>query len=234
MIEFVLDEVVTHINNELPKEACGLLAVVKGRPKFFPCENKSETPLTDFVIDPYDYRKIAEEADVVAVIHSHPYEKPEPSIMDRAACNRLGKPWYIFGLDDEYVKIEPEEEEFDLVGRPFVFGVYDCFTIIRDYYKPLGINLFDYTYEWEFWEKGKNLYIENFESEGFVKVTDNSLQPHDAILMALNSKITNHAGIYVGKFRMLHHAPNRLSCRDNYTGMWKKITRVVVRHEKFL
>ena len=27
---------------------------------------------------------------------------------------------------------------------------------------------------------------------------------------------------------MLHHAPNRLSCRDNYDGIWKKITRLVV------
>ena len=30
--------------------------------------------------------------------------------------------------------------------------------------------------------------------------------------MALNSDIANHAGIYVGRGKMLHHAPSRLSC----------------------
>ena len=108
--------------------------------------------------------------------------------------------------------MEPSENTYDLLGRPFVYGIYDCFTILKDYYETHGINIYPYEYEWEFWEKGKNLYLENFEKEGFKKVTDGSLQTNDLILMALNSEITNHAGIYVGRGKMLHHAPNRLSC----------------------
>ena len=102
---------------------------------------------------------------------------------------------------------------------------------MKDYFETQDINIYSYEYEWEFWEKGKNLYLDNFQSEGFVEVTDGSLQPNDLILMALNSDITNHAGIYVGRGKMLHHAPNRLSCRDTYAGMWKQITRMVVRHQ---
>ena len=30
--------------------------------------------------------------------------------MDRAACDRLGIPWYIFGENDEWTKLEPKEE----------------------------------------------------------------------------------------------------------------------------
>lgn len=230
----IFEEIIDYTEEQLPKEACGLLAIEKGRVKFFKCENKAENPLNDFLIDPYDYKSVADIADVVAVIHSHPYEVPNPSIMDRAACNRLGIPWYIFGKEGMWLKLEPEEETFNLLGRPFVFGVYDCYTIVKDYFEDKGIDFSpEWDYEWEFWKKGKNLYMERFEKEGFFRVTDNSLQPHDVMLMALNSDIVNHAGIYVGKFKMLHHAPSRLSCRDNYNGMWKKITRAIIRHENF-
>jgi len=234
MIESVLDDIKHHVWSEGDKEACGLLSVKKGRLKWNPCENRAENPKNDFVIDPLDYKAVADVADVVGVVHSHPNSAPTPSMMDRAACDKLGIPWYIFGYNDEWIKLEPSETTHEILGRPFVYGVHDCFTILQDYFQPHEINIKPYSYEWDFWGKGKNLYIENFEAEGFVKVADGSIQVHDVILMALNSEVANHAGIYVGRGRMLHHAPNRLSCRDNYNGIWKQITRAVVRHESMI
>ena len=234
MIESVLEEVKEYVYGKQDTEACGLLAVRKGRVKFFPCDNKAENPKNDFVIDPMDYKTVADEADVIGVIHSHPHGQALPSPLDKAACDRLGVPWYIFGKDDEWTKIEPAEEAYGLLGRPFVFGAYDCYTIVKDYFADLDIRFRDdWDYEWEFWEKGKNYYLERYAEEGFSKVTDGTLQPHDVILMALNSKTTNHAGIYVGRGKMLHHAPHRLSCRDNYNGIWNQITRAIIRHENY-
>ena len=234
MIESVLEEVKEYVYGKQDTEACGLLAVRKGRVKFFPCDNKAENPKNDFVIDPMDYKTVADEADVIGVIHSHPHGQALPSPLDKAACDRLGVPWYIFGKDDEWTKIEPAEEAYGLLGRPFVFGAYDCYTIVKDYFADLDIRFRDdWDYEWEFWEKGKNYYLERYAQEGFSKVTDGTLQPHDVILMALNSKTTNHAGIYVGRGKMLHHAPHRLSCRDNYNGIWNQITRAIIRHENY-
>ena len=234
MIEPVLEDIKQYVYEHENSEACGLLSLERGRIKWNPCENKAENPKNDFIIDPLDYKAIADKGDVVAVIHSHPGAPPTPSELDRAACNRLGIPWYIFGENDEWTKLEPREEAYELLGRPFVYGVYDCFTIIKDYFEAEDIFIYPYEYEWEFWEKGKNLYLENYKKEGFVEVTDGSLQVGDIILMALNSDITNHAGIYVGRGKMLHHAPNRLSCRDTYVGMWKSITRTVIRHQSKL
>ena len=231
MIEPILDDIKQYVYEQGDKEACGLLSLQRGRIKWNPCPNVAENPKNDFIIDPLNYRAVSEKGDVVGVVHSHPGESPQPSVLDRAACDKLGIPWYIFGENDEWIKLEPSENTYDLLGRPFVYGIYDCFTIIKDYYETHDINIYPYEYEWNFWEKGKNLYLENFEKEGFVKVTDNSLQNGDLVLMALNSDITNHAGIYVGRGKMLHHAPNRLSCRDNYNGIWKQITRMIVRHE---
>jgi len=231
MIEPVLEDIKQYIYENSDIEACGLLSVERGRVKWKPCKNKAENPKNDFIIDPLDYKAVADKGDVIGVVHSHPGCAPTPSVLDRAACDRLGVPWYIFGENDEWIKLDPSGETYELLGRPFVYGVYDCFTILKDYFLEENIIVNAPDYEWEFWEKGKNLYLENFEKEGFVKVTDNSLQIGDVMLMALNSDITNHAGIYVGRGRMLHHAPNRLSCRDNYNGIWKQITRMVVRHE---
>ncbi len=234
MIEPVLEDIKQYVYEHKDIEACGLLSVERGRVQWHPCENKADNPKSDFTIDPLEYKAVADKGDIVGVVHSHPGAAPTPSTIDRAACDRLGVPWYIFGKNDEWIKLEPKEEAYELLGRPFVFGVYDCFTILQDYFETLDIIVNPRDYEWEFWKKGKNLYLENFEEEGFVEVTDGSLQVHDVILMALNSPIANHAGIYVGRGRMLHHAPSRLSCRDNYNGIWNHITRAVVRHKSMI
>lgn len=234
MIETILEEIKEHIIDSQPNEACGLAVLRKGRVRYFPCENHAENPINDFVIDPKEYRDVAAEGDIIGVIHSHnDYLPITPSPLDIAACDRLGVDWYIFNLNGEYKKLRSSNEKMDLIGRPFVFGAYDCFTIIKDYFTELDINISDYQYEWNFWEKGKNLYMENYLNEDFEQVTDGSLKIHDVILMALNSEITNHAGIYVGNNRILHHAPNRLSCRDNYAGIWQQITRIVLRHKNY-
>ncbi len=49
--------------------------------------------------------------------------------------------------------MEPSENTYDLLGRPFVYGIYDCFTIVKDYFETQDINIYPYEYEWEFWEK---------------------------------------------------------------------------------
>tara|TARA_B100001964_G_scaffold241504_1_gene314077 strand:- start:992 stop:1699 length:708 start_codon:yes stop_codon:yes gene_type:complete len=235
MIEPIINNILTHTRAHFPEEACGLVGIRKGKVKFYPCENRSMEPLHDFIIDPGEYRKVSKKADIIGVIHNHPQGTSTPSGLDRAVCNKLGIPWYIFDKDEGYSKIEPEHNgKLDLIGREFVFGAYDCFTIIQDYYANLGIKITAVPYDWKFWEKGHNLYIDNYEKEGFTKITDNSLQVHDVILMAVGSNISNHAGIYVGDFKLLHHAPGRLSCRDNYNGIWKQQKRAILRHEKFL
>ena len=210
MIEPVLEDIKQYVYEREHEEACGLLSLERGKLKWNPCENKAENRHNDFIIDPLDYKKVSDRGDIVGVVHSHPYTTPNPSPMDRAACNKLGIPWYIFGRNDEWIKLEPQETSNELVGRPFVYGVHDCFTILQDYFEDLDIIVNAPDYEWEFWEKGKNLYIENFEKEGFIQVTDGSLQVHDVMLMALNSDVSNHAGI------------------------WKTITRIVVRHQSMV
>ena len=44
-------EILQQAKDEFPRESCGLVAVVKGRRRYFPCRNIAETPDEHFVLD---------------------------------------------------------------------------------------------------------------------------------------------------------------------------------------
>ena len=228
-------QILNHVKIEYPKEACGLIILKKGRHQYIPCTNLAENKYEDFVLNPKDYYKASKEGDIVNVVHSHPDGTCSPSPLDQAACDAMGKNWWIVS----YPKVEWNEltsagKKPDLIGRNFAYGILDCYTLLQDYYKiHCDLNLNDYEHEWEFWEKGQHLYTENYEKEGFIRVTDGSLQEHDIILMNIRSNITNHAGIYIGDNKILHHLAGRLSCRDMYGQYYRQYTTHVIRHEKY-
>ena len=94
-----------------------------------------------------------------------------------------------------------------------------------------GLQLSDYNRRDKFWERGENLYLDNFHREGFHKVQFDELQYGDALLMQLDSKLPNHAAIYLGDQQILHHIQGRLSSRDVLGGYYIKSTAMVLRHE---
>jgi proteasome lid subunit RPN8/RPN11 len=222
-----------HAKAEFPKESCGLVAVVKGRKRDFPCRNMAETPDEHFVLDPADYVAAEDQGEIVAVVHSHPKTNPAPSQADRVACEKSGLPWYIVNPQTEqWGYCEPEGFELPYVGREFVFGVVDCYTLCRDWYnREFGLNLRDYDRRDEFWLRGENLYLDNFANEGFYPIPLDELQYGDAILMQLQSPLPNHAAIYLGDQLIIHHVQKRLSSRDVYGGYYLKSTARVLRHE---
>ena len=202
-------EILEHAKAEAPRECCGLVAVVKGRRKYFPCQNIAETPDEHFVLS--GWNDVEDQGEVIAIVHSHPKTNPEPSTADRVAC---------------------EKSELPYVGREFVFGVVDCYTLVRDWYaREYGIQLRDYDRRDKFWDRGENLYLDNFAAEGFSKIPLEEVQRGDLILMNLVSPLPNHAAIYLGDQQVLHHVQGRLSSRDVYGGYYGKSTACALRHE---
>ena len=229
----IKEQVLEHAKAEFPKEACGLVAVVKGRKRYFPCHNLAETPHEHFVLDPLQYAEVEDQGEIVAVVHSHPKTNHAPSQADRVACEKSGLPWYIVNPQTEqWGYCEPEGFELPYVGREFSFGIVDCYSLCRDWYKrEFGLDLKDYDRRDRFWLKGESLYMDNFANEGFHRISVEELQYGDAILMQLNSPLPNHAAIYLGDMLMLHHLQGRLSSRDLYGGYYLKNTACVLRHE---
>ena len=93
-----------------------------------------------------------------------------------------------------------------------------------------GLELRNYPRRDKWWEHGENLYLENFEKEGFRRIPIAELQRGDALLMQLVSPVPNHAAIYLGDQQILHHVQGRLSSRDVYGGYYLKNTACALRH----
>ena len=229
----LMEKIQAHAAEESPKECCGLVAVVKGRRKYFPCKNLAVTPEEHFALDPLDYAAVEDQGEIVAVVHSHPVTNHAPSQADRVACEQSGLPWHIINPNTgNWGYCEPEGFELPYVGREFAHGTVDCYSLCRDWYKrEWGLELKNYPRRDQWWENGQNLYLDNFEKEGFHRIPVSELQRGDALLMQLSSPVPNHAAIYIGDQQVLHHVQGRLSSRDVYGGYYAKNTACALRHE---
>lgn len=218
-------QIVSHAKEELPKECCGLVIVRKGRQVYFPCENLA-VGSDNFILSPQDYAKADDEGDIVAVVHSHPNMSAKPSQADLVACEASGLPWFIVGLPDEvWEYIEPSGYVAPLIGRQWSHGVLDCYAVIRDYYQmERGITLDQFERSDEWWNRGENLYMDNFKAQGFIQISGDDLQEGDVILMRVKSTVPNHGAVYLGNNVILHHVHGRLSSRDVFGGYWLKHT----------
>ena len=224
-------EILSHARAEAPRECCGLIAVVKGRRRYFPCQNIAKTPDEHFVLQ--GWNEVEDKGEVVAIVHSHPKTKADPSAADKVACEKSELPWHIVNPNTEaWGYCEPSGFELPYVGRQFSHGVVDCYSLCRDWYaREWGLHLQDYDRRDQWWDRGENLYLENFAKEGFCKIPIQEIQRGDAILMNLVSPVPNHAAIYLGDQQVLHHVQGRLSSRDLYGGYYAKSTACALRHE---
>ena len=224
--------ITNHAKAEMPKEACGLVIIFKGRQQYRPCRNLANGS-DNFILDPIDYEKADQDGEIVAVIHSHPNMSAKPSQADLVACEASGLPWHIIGLPSEqWEYIEPSGYIAPLVGRHWSHGVLDCYAIIRDWYKQeRKIDLPDFERSDDWWKRGENLYLDNFAKAGFKPITQSELQTGDVILMTICSSVPNHGALYLGDEIILHHIHGRLSTREVFGGYYLKNTTHYLRHE---
>ena len=242
MIEATLNKAIEHAKSVFPKDSCGLAVVVTGKEVYYPCANLGDTPSEHFKMSHEDFARAEDLGEVIALIHSHPNMVATASEGDLVSCEANGIEWHILSLFQENGEIvfkginsiKPKNYEAPLVGRMFYYGVLDCYTLIRDYYKrTLNMDLPMFQSEDEWWLKGKNLYVDHYKEVGFVDVTG-SMQPHDVIFMQIRSPVANHAGAYLGDGLFLHHFYGRLSTKDVYGGYWQHTTVKILRHKDFL
>jgi len=232
----IKNRILEHAKEESPKESCGLLIVKKGRVVYKKCKNIADLPKECFVLASDDYIKAEEEGEIVAVAHSHTFQPPIPSDGDKVACEKSGVPWFIVNPQTEkWGYCEPSGFELPYVGRKFQFGIIDCYSLVRDYFKKeLNLQLRDYYRCDNFWEKGQSLYEDNFMKEGFVKIPVDEIRKHDLLFMHLAANLPNHAAIYVGDQQVLHHVQGRLSSRDILGEYYMKNIAFAARHKTLL
>ena len=224
-------DILSHANKEFPRECCGLIIIEKGKEVFVPCKNVSSQK-DSFVISPDDYILAYSRGSIISVVHSHCYSRAAPSQIDLVSCETTKIPWHIVSLpNEEWAYFEPTGYKAPLVGRNYQYGVLDCYTLAVDWYKEVfGVQLNEHLNRpEEWWKNGGNIFMEQFQDEGFVRI-DGPLKEGDIILMQFCSSVVNHVGVYLEPNLILHHLGNRLSTRDIYGGWLRKITTGYLRH----
>jgi len=226
-----LKEIEEHFEKWYPQEGCGVLAAVKGKTTWFPCDNVAEGE-NDFIIDSKQYINIGHRSDIIGIVHSHPDGTTEPSENDIKYCNAVGIPYYIFSYPEMDMEIlQPVRTSKSLYGREYEFGVNDCFEAARDYYISKGLEIPNRPpFEDDWWEKDLDYFTDEYIGTwGFEKIEDN-MQKGDLLIFTINALVGNHCGVYLGDDIFYHHAENRISCRENIYPFWKKYISGVYRY----
>jgi proteasome lid subunit RPN8/RPN11 len=228
------NEIRAHALSVLPEESCGLIV----NNKYIPCKNYHSSPLSNFAISAKDYAKAERKGNIQAIVHSHPEGFTGFSKHDVVSCKQSNLPWLLYCLQsNEWHYVDPTGEA-PLVGRPWVYGIYDCYAILKDYFQQaFAIELDDFPRgeegEWE--SPDWRMFEKNFADQGFVPVNE-AEKPGDFILMQLQAPFPNHAGVLVrpNENVFYHHLMGRFSEEAVYGGYWKKCTSQVLRHRSLM
>lgn len=126
-------------------------------------------------------------------------------------------------------------ENRPLEGRPFIHGIFDCFTVVKDWFvRTHEIDLFwnnQRPFGW--WETQDSLYLENASAAGFVPQVG-LVKPGDVLTFALGGSTVNHAAIYLGSGKILHHLGGRFSCEQILTPGLSNFRRSTWRHKDLI
>ena len=97
-----------------------------------------------------------------------------------------------------------------LLGRQWHYGVFDCFTLIRDFFKLQGIDLPDFERPSDL-ETCDSIFLKQAEHIGFKPVSYENRRPGDVLIMRFGTKEPMHAAILLPDERVLHQRQDSLS-----------------------
>lgn len=231
-----------------PHEMVGVLTEKMG---FIQLQNLASSSTHRFEIDILEYRKLDRVYKVTGLVHSHTRQKNvdygpaaeldsrTPSHLDVKSQKSLGIPFYIVATDGEFVMepiCYPRDKNTPLYGRPFIFYINDCYTLVADYYyQNYGIELMEHAPEFDWWNDGKGgvttpFYTQYLEEAGFYKIDEYELEVGDIIIMGMGKQDGNHLGVFVEDYKILHHIMNHPSSSLPIS-KWKSYIQGYARHK---
>lgn len=109
-----------------------------------------------------------------------------------------------------------------LVGRQWQYGVFDCYSIVRDYYALLGINLPDYERPKDI-DICESVFLKNLP-KFFKEIKISDRKQNDLLLMKIWTKEPMHGAILLEDDMILHQKFESLSCSEYFNHYYRKRT----------
>lgn len=231
-----------HALAEAPLESCGV--IMAGN--YFALKNLAADPATEFRIDPRFIAAYYSEIDWIC--HSHFFKDGDfdprfhprehgPSEADMVAQMTMEIPWSLVvvynGEASEPILWGHGIQE-PILGRPYVSGVSDCYTLLEDYWRPRGLVLPETPRNFLWWtDPAATSPFDRLKAEfGFRSVDFADVNPGDVLLVSIRSAVVNHVAIYLGDGVVLHHLAGSVSRVDPVELLQRigKIVDVVRRH----
>jgi proteasome lid subunit RPN8/RPN11 len=226
-------EMVSHARQHENEEACGIIA----GGKYWPCRNVHSSPSKHFAISAEDYARI-EPFGIEAIFHSHLYFSEDKfSRHDITSCKQINEPWVMYCMPANSWHFMDPTGNAPYLERPWIYGIYDCYGLVKDYYlREFSIELDDYDRGEEFeWKSSEwRMFEKNFKGQGFVEIGDEVMQKGDVLLMQLQADFPNHVGVIHSPSENIfyQHLLDRLSEANIYGGYWQKNTVKILRHKE--
>jgi hypothetical protein len=120
-----------------------------------------------------------------------------------------------------------------LLGRPFVYGESDCFSILRDFFQDnFSLEIPNFARPVDFWKQQIDLYGRLIWKVGFrpLDCHPREYRPGDVFLHAIKSTWANHGSVLVDHAQVLHHLEGRVSELSPYNAFLRNTTIGVYRH----
>ena len=116
-----------------------------------------------------------------------------------------------------------------LIGRQWEYGKQDCFSLLRDYYARIGVEIPDFPRP-ESLSSVESIFLKHAHAVGFERVLFDDRLLHDVLIMRLGTKNPMHAAIYVGDDKILHQRMNGLSAVEPLGRYYRSSVAAVFRH----
>ncbi len=210
------------------EEMCGLLISKNSKISFYKCKNISYHKKDYCLLNPIDYVRASNQGKIIAHVHSQ--EDRNPSFTDY--LNAAGHKIYSIIYSTRYDKfsiIDPTLKSY--LNLDYKINSSDCFELVRNYYKnELNIEISNYN-RYDKWEFDKpNLILDNFEKEGFYKVSFKDIKVNDIIIFRIGGFLS-HLAIYMNDNFILHHPENDKSVICELSPALLKRVELVIRHK---
>ena len=193
--------------------------------KFEQLENASDKPTHSFKLTDKDHIRLTDNPPTL-FLHSHPHGSPRPSDTDHAQQINTGWNWGIVPVKGNYVGEiydvgypecwGPDIETPPLLGRSYLWGIRDCYSLCVDWYKEHGVHIeptagvFDPApYPQGVWQKDQFTYWP--PRRGFKEKAPHERLWGDFVTMMVRANYRNHVAVYLGEGKFLHQLGDRTS-----------------------